>query len=221
MSPIAPGFHMLEEASPGYNMLIAEFADHLVVMEAPHSSSVTQTAVDAIKGAIPGKPIRYVVPTHHHGDHAGGMRSFIAEGATIVTTPGNEAFFRRMAATNARTVNSDALSRAPRAPTVETFTGRRVFTDGPRMFEVRDIGPGPHAQELLVAWIPSAKAVYQGDLLNAGPGNALVAGNAPTQHFMQWLDRSGLDARTILGVHSPPRTREELGRAVQLMQAQK
>jgi glyoxylase-like metal-dependent hydrolase (beta-lactamase superfamily II) len=218
VSQVAPGIHLLENAAPGYNMLIAEFGDHLVVVDAPNHSGVTEGAIATIKQTIPGKPIRYVVPTHHHGDHAGGLRAFIAEGATIVTTPGNAALFRRMAGNNPHTLRPDALSRAPRTPTVETFTGRRVFTDGTRTLEVRDIGPGPHAHEILIAYVPGAGIVFQGDLLNAGnDGTSLVAGNEATAHFAQWLDRSALDARTILGVHSPARTREELRRAVEMM----
>jgi glyoxylase-like metal-dependent hydrolase (beta-lactamase superfamily II) len=217
---VAPGFHLLENAAPGYNMLVAELSDHLIVVDAPNNSTVTERAIATIKRNIPGKPIRYVVPTHHHGDHAGGMRGFIAEGATIVTTPGNAALFRRMAASNQRTLNADALSRAPRSPVIETFAGRRVFTDGTRTLEVRDIGPSPHAQELLIAYVPSAGIVFQGDLLNAGgDGTSLVAGNQATEHFAQWLDQSRLDVRTILGVHSPARNREELRRAVEMMRA--
>jgi glyoxylase-like metal-dependent hydrolase (beta-lactamase superfamily II) len=217
---VAPGIHLLENAAPGYNMLVGEFSDHLVVVDAPNNSTVTERAIATIKRSLPGKAIRYVVPTHHHGDHAGGMRGFIAEGATIVTTPGNAALFRRMAAVNPHTLRADALSRAPRAPVIETFTGRRVFTDGTRTLEVRDIGPSPHAQELVVAYVPGAGIVFQGDLLNAGnDGTSLVAGNSSTEHFAQWLDRSGLDARTILGVHSPARTRDELRRAVEMMRA--
>lgn len=217
---VAPGIHLLENAAPGYNMLVAELSDHLIVVDAPNNSTVTERAIATIKRNIPGKQIRYVVPTHHHGDHAGGMRAFIAEGATIVTTPGNAALFRRMAASTQRTLSADALSRAPRAPVIETFTGRRVFTDGTRTLELRDIGPSPHAQELLIAYVPSAGIVFQGDLLNAGgDGTSLVAGNQTTEHFAQWLDQSGLDVRTILGVHSPARTRDELRRAVEMMRA--
>jgi glyoxylase-like metal-dependent hydrolase (beta-lactamase superfamily II) len=214
---LAPGIHLLENAAPGYNMLVAEMADHVIVVDAPNNSTVTQRAIATIKRNIPGKPIRYVVPTHHHGDHAGGLRAFIAEGATIVTTPGNAALFRRMAAVNPHTLRADSLSRAPRAPVIETFTGRRTFTDGTRTLEVRDIGPGPHAQEMLVAYVPGAGIVFQGDLLNAANDGSLVAGNEATAHFAQWLDRSGFEARTILGVHSPARTREELRRAVEMM----
>ena len=215
---VAPGIHLLENAAPGYNILVAELADHLVVVDAPNNSTVTERAIATIKRNLPGKPIRYVVPTHHHSDHAGGMRAFIAEGATIVTTPGNAALFRRMAGANQQTLRPDALSRAPRAPVIETFSGRRVFTDGARTLEVRDIGPSPHAQELLIAYVPGAGIVFQGDLLNAGPdGTSLAAGNTSTEHFAQWLDRSGLEVRTILGVHSPARTREDLRRAVEMM----
>jgi glyoxylase-like metal-dependent hydrolase (beta-lactamase superfamily II) len=217
---VAPGIHLLENAAPGYNMLVAEIADHLVVVDAPNNSTVTERAIATIKRNLPGKPIRYVVPTHHHSDHAGGMRAFIAEGATIVTTPGNAALFRRMAAANAQTLRPDALSRAPRAPVIETFTGRRVFTDGTHTLEVRDIGPSPHAQELLVAYVPGAGIVFQGDLLNSGNDPSSVApGNEATEHFSQWLDRSGLDVRTIIGVHSPSWTRAELRRALEMMRS--
>ena len=217
---VAPGIHLLENAAPGYNMLVAEIGDHLVVVDAPNNSTVTERAIATIKRNIPGKPIRYVVPTHHHSDHAGGMRAFIAEGATIVTTPGNVGLFRRMAAANPQTLRSDSLSRSPRSPAIETFSGRRIFTDGTHTLEVRDIGPSPHAQELLIAYVPGAGIVFQGDLLNAGPdGTSLAAGNTSTEHFAQWLDRSGLDVRAILGVHSPARTREELRRAVEMMRA--
>ena len=125
-----------------------------------------------------------------------------------------------MAASNQRTLNADAMSRAPRTPTIETYSGRRVITDGTRTLEIRDIGPSPHAQEMLIAYVPSAGIVFQGDLLNAGgDGTSLVAGNQSTEHFAQWLERSGLDVRTILGVHSPARNREELRRAVEMMRA--
>jgi glyoxylase-like metal-dependent hydrolase (beta-lactamase superfamily II) len=217
---VAPGIHLLENAAPGYNMLVAEMGDHLVVVDAPNNSTVTERAIATIKRNLPGKPIRYVVPTHHHSDHAGGMRAFIAEGATIVTTPGNAALFRRMAGANRQTLRPDALSRAPRAPVIETFTGRRVFTDGTHTLEVRDIGPSPHAQELLVAYVPGAGIVFQGDLLNAGNDPSSVApGNEATEHFSQWLDRSRLDVRTIIGVHSPSWTRAELRRALEMMRS--
>jgi glyoxylase-like metal-dependent hydrolase (beta-lactamase superfamily II) len=217
MTQVAPGIHLLENAAPGYNMLVAEFADHLVVVDAPNNSTVTERAIATIKRTIPGKPIRYVAPTHHHGDHSGGIRAFVAEGATIVTTPGNAAFFRRAAASTSHTLRTDALSRAPQTPTIETFTGRRVFTDGTRTLELRDIGPSPHAQELLIAYVPGAGIVFQGDLLNAASDGTLQPGNEATPHFEQWLERSGLEVRTILGVHSPAWTRAELRRAVEMM----
>ncbi|MFN2565808.1 MAG: MBL fold metallo-hydrolase [Gemmatimonadaceae bacterium] len=218
-SQVAPGVHVLENVAPGYNMLVAEFGDHLVVVDAPNNSTVTERAIATIKRNIPGKPIRYVVPTHHHSDHAGGIRAFVAEGSTIVTTPGNAAFFRRVAAANPHTLRPDALSRSPRAPVIETFTGRRAFTDGTRTLELRDIGPSPHAQELVIAYVPGAGIVFQGDLLNAASDGTLQAGNEGTPHFEQWLDRSGLEVKTILGVHSPAWTRAELRRAVEMMRA--
>ena len=55
---------------------------------------------------------------------------------------------------------------------IETFTGKRVFDDGARTLEVRDIGPNPHVAEAVIAYLPKQKAVFVADLFTipvAGP----------------------------------------------------
>jgi glyoxylase-like metal-dependent hydrolase (beta-lactamase superfamily II) len=37
------------------------------------------------KRTFPNKPIRYLVNTHNHFDHLGGVRTYVAEGATVIT----------------------------------------------------------------------------------------------------------------------------------------
>lgn len=68
----------------GYNVLFAAFKDYIFVMEAPGNDNVSRQAIEQIKKTFPGKPIRYVAVTHHHDDHAGGIRTYIAEGATVI-----------------------------------------------------------------------------------------------------------------------------------------
>ena len=197
----------------GYHALVVAFTDHMFVMEAPGGGSAEIIA--RTKELAGGKPIRYVAPTHHHDDHAGGMRDFIAEGATIITTPGNRAYFERMGAAR-RSISPDAQSLRQQPVRIETITGkRRVLTDGTRTVELIDIGPSPHANEMLVAWVPAEGILFQGDLLNLGAGRIYpTSANLTTAHFADWVRRSGLPVRTIAGVHMDPGPASQLDEAI-------
>lgn len=146
-----------------HNSLAVVFADHVVVVEAPLNEDRSLAVMAKIAETVPGKPIKYVVPTHYHFDHSGGLRTYIAKGITVVTTPANKAFVERLAAAP-HTIRPDSLSREPRAPVIETFTGKRVFTDGTSTLEVHDIGPSPHVKEAVIAYLPKEKAVFVADL---------------------------------------------------------
>jgi glyoxylase-like metal-dependent hydrolase (beta-lactamase superfamily II) len=195
---LAPGVWAVGGTGP--NALVVAFTDHVLVVDAPGFG--TEQLIERVATLAPGKPIRYVVPTHHHDDHAGGVRHFAAAGATIVTTPGNRAYMERMAAARP-TLAGDARVPAAARARVETMTARRVFTDGARTVEIHDIGPGPHAQEMLVAWIPEERILFQGDLIDVGPGGAVLPGtnNETTAHFAEWLRGRGWDVRVFGGSH--------------------
>ena len=80
-----------------HHSLFVVFKDHVVVVEAPLSEERSLAVLAKIAETAPGKPVRYLVPTHYHSDHTGGLRTYIAKGVTIVTTPGNRAFVERLA----------------------------------------------------------------------------------------------------------------------------
>jgi glyoxylase-like metal-dependent hydrolase (beta-lactamase superfamily II) len=208
---LAPG--VWDVRGGGYHALVVAFTDHMFVMEAPGGGSAEIIA--RVKELAAGKPIRFVAPTHHHDDHAGGMREFIAEGATIITTPGNRAYFERMGAAR-RTISPDAQSLRPQPTRVETISSkRRVLTDGTHTVELIDIGPSPHANEMLVAWLPAEGILFQGDLLNLGAGRIYpVSANPTTLHFAEWVRRSALPVKTIAGVHMEPGPASQLDEAV-------
>ena len=149
-----------------------------------------------------GKPIRYVIPTHHHDDHAGGVGRYAASGATIVTTAGNRELLSRMAAVRPR-VGSGA-SPSPATPArIEVVAGRRVFSDGARTVEIHETGPGPHAEEMLVAWIPAEGILFQGDLIDVGSNGAVLPGtnNETTMHFARWVRDRGWTVKVFAGAH--------------------
>jgi glyoxylase-like metal-dependent hydrolase (beta-lactamase superfamily II) len=215
---LAPGVWLVQGVGGGNNSLAVAFADHLMVVEAYGSSAASRRTLDILRGAAPGKPVRYVVATHHHDDHTGGIREFIAESVAVVTTPGNREFFERMAR-GTFTIAPDLQARVQAPLRLELVTGkRRVFEDGSRRVEVIDIGPNPHADEMLVVYLPAERLLVQGDLLNLPASGRLRAGNLATRHFLEWLERSGLAVDRIVPVHGPLHGVDQLREAVRLME---
>jgi glyoxylase-like metal-dependent hydrolase (beta-lactamase superfamily II) len=191
----------LLQALPGGNrVMFVAFRDFVLVVETPTPQAAGTAALDAIRRTVPGKPVRYAAFTHHHDDHGGGLRPYIAEGVTILTTPSNVPFVQTVAKAK-HTLRPDALSANPKAPVIETFKGKKVITDGDMTVELIDIGPTSHVDEIVMAYLPKQKLLFQGDLIilpmrgEVGPANAL------TVDFARALDRLKLDIETIAGVH--------------------
>lgn len=198
----------------GYNVLFVDFNDHIFVMETPGNERVSLQAIGQIKKTIPGKPIRYVAVTHHHDDHAGGIRTYMAEGATLIVLPGEEAFFKKVSG-GRFSAASDSLSRNPREPKFEPIqSGKRVLTDGTTTVELYDIGKGPHAEEMLVAYFPDHKMIYQGDLLNRPATGDYAIANDTSAHFLNWIDSKKLAVEVTIPVHGPPTTIADFRKAV-------
>jgi glyoxylase-like metal-dependent hydrolase (beta-lactamase superfamily II) len=203
--------------SGGNNSLAIEFRDYLVVIEPYGNDGDSRRALARIRAALPEKPVRYIVPTHHHDDHTGGLRTYVAEGITVLTTPGNRTYVERMARSR-RTLDPDLQSERGAPLKLEMTRGpKTVLSDGEQVVELIDIGPGPHAEEMLVAWLPREKLVFQGDLLNRPADGRPRAGNLTTRHFADWLKASGLPVERIAGVHGPVATMQDLETALTLM----
>ncbi len=205
----------------GYNVLFVNFKDFIFVMESPGNDNVSRQAIEQIRKTIPNKPIKYVAVTHHHDDHAGGIRTYIAEGATIIAAPGEKSFFEKVAQSKF-TIDPDSLTRNPQTLKIETIqNGKRVLTDGVTTVEILDIGSGPHADEMLVAYLPKEKILFQGDLLNNPTNGDAAIANDTTAHFAKWIETKKLAVEKIIPVHGTAQTLDELRQAVAKMPAAK
>lgn len=205
---LADGVYVIQNvAGQNQNTLAVGFSDHVVAVEAPGSSEGADDVIARIKELFPGKPIRHIAMTHHHGDHIGGLRSFIAEGATVVTTPGNRGVVERMAAAP----QNDRLAKNPRKPQILTIEGgRHVLADGARTLELIDIGPNPHAREMVIAWLPRERVIFQGDLFFVPVNDAPFGPPQPTTvSFAKRLQELGLPVDRIASVHGRTATIEQ------------
>ena len=204
----------------GYGSLAVDFRDYIVVLEGPNSEERGLHVIQEAKRLIPNKPIRYVVNSHTHFDHASGLRPFVAEGATVITHEVNRAFLERVF-TSPRTLNPDTLARSGRRANVETVAARRVLTDGNHVIELHHQSGVGHHPGLIFAYLPKQKILFAGDGYNAN-----VPANSPTPspvgpyavNLLENIRRLNLDIQRIISIHMPPDDRvvtmQELFRAV-------
>ncbi len=210
---LAEGVYVLHHfAGQNLNTIAVVFKDYVLTVDAPGDSAGADAIIAKIKELAPGKPLRFVALTHHHTEHIGGLRSFIAEGAEIVTTRGNVELVKEMA----QAPHNDRLARESRAPKISLVeNGKRVFDDGTQRIELIDIGPNPHAREMVIAWLPKHKVVFQGDLfIMPYSAEPLWPAQPRELSFARALDERKLAAERIAGAHGRTVTRDEFDSAM-------
>jgi glyoxylase-like metal-dependent hydrolase (beta-lactamase superfamily II) len=196
-----------------HHSVVIEMMDHLIVVEGPLNDDRALAVIGEARKLVPAKPIKYLIVSHHHFDHSGGVRAFAGEGATIVTQDASRAFFEQIVAAPA-TVGPDHLARTGRKATVEGVRDRRELSDGTRTVEVRHIAGIQHADDMLMVYLPKEKFLIQADAYTPPAPN--VAPMSPPSPFnvslLENVTKLGLPIDQILPLH---------GRMVPLSELQK
>jgi glyoxylase-like metal-dependent hydrolase (beta-lactamase superfamily II) len=185
-----------------HHSVAIEFSDHVVMVEGPVNEQRSLAVIEEVKRLIPGKPIRYVVNTHHHFDHSGGLRTYVNEGVTILTHQTNADFYARAFATQ-RTLSPDRLEQSRKKAGIEPVSDRRVLTDGARTLELHVIKDSPHHDGILMVFLPKEKIVIEVDVYTPSQPNAPgdVEANPNTVNFVDNLEKLRLDFEKILPLH--------------------
>ena len=135
----------------GANNLIVVMKDHLVMFDAPYGEANSRMAIDLAKAKYPGKPIKYLVLTHHHMDHSGGLRAYVAEGATIVVAAPTKAYFEK-ALKNPRTVANDEQEKKRMPVQVVEVKDQMTLKDDVSEIRLYNI-PNPHAEGYILSHV--------------------------------------------------------------------
>lgn len=187
-----------------HHSVAIEQKDHVVLVEAPQSEARAQAVIDKIKETLPGKPIRYMVNSHAHFDHSGGLRTLVAEGATVVTHQGNVDYYKKAWAAP-RTLNKDRLAQAPKAAAFEGFSGKHVLSDGKRQIEVYPIAGNTHNDAFALVYLPAEKILIEGDAYTPLAANAKppATPNPYAVNLQENIEKLKLDVEHIAALHGP------------------
>jgi len=184
------------------NSVLIEMKDYLIVAEAPHGERRSLAVLGEVKKLVPNKPIKYLVNTHHHFDHASGVRTYAAEGVTIVTHEVNRPYFER-AALNSWTLAPDRLAKSKKKPVFQTMGDNMVLTDGTRSVELYQIVGNPHHDGIIMAYLRKEKLLIEADVYTPlAPGaEPPKVPNPQAVNLESNVRRLGLEVDRIVSIH--------------------
>jgi len=195
---LAPNVWRAEGGS--HHSLIVDQGTRLLVVEAPLSAMRMEAMLDTLRSRFPGKPVGLVINTHHHWDHSGGLRAVLAAGVPVVTHARNVSFVRSIA-TARKTIRPDVLSRRlgparPPLPAISAVEDSLVVGRGDGQVVAYRL-PTAHAEGMLAVYVPSARILFQSDVVNAAP-TPPAAGSAELVRFVK---ARGLAVERVAGGH--------------------
>ncbi len=184
-----------------YSVLI-EMKDYLIVVEAPHGERRSMAVMAEVKKLVPNKPIKYLVNTHHHFDHSAGLRTYAAEGVTIVTHEVNRPYFER-AALNSWNLDPDRLAKSKKKPVFQTMGDNMVLTDGTRSVELYQVVGNSHHDGIVMAYLRKEKLLIEADVFTPAAAGAEPpkVPNPQAVNLEANVRRLGLEVDRIVPIH--------------------
>jgi glyoxylase-like metal-dependent hydrolase (beta-lactamase superfamily II) len=157
-------------AGGSHNSVAIEMKDYMILVETPLNDGRSVPVIAEVKKLVPGKPIRYVVNSHGHFDHSGGLRAAAAEGATIITHSQNKPYFEKAFA-NPNTISPDALAKSGKKARFKTLDDKLVLKDSTRTVELYRLADSHHSDNFVVVYLPKERLLIEADSFTPPPPN--------------------------------------------------
>ena len=185
-----------------HHSVVVEFNEYVAVAEAPLNEERSLAVLAEAKKLVPNKPVRYVLTTHHHFDHSGGLRTYVAAGATVVTHQSNVPYFEKTLTAPAILV-PDMQSKSGRKPSLQGVSDKDVITDGKQTIEVYATAGDTHTNEYTLIYLPGPRILVEGDAYSPGPPDAPPPATPPPNAVALYDDiqRLKLNVATIAPIH--------------------
>ncbi len=194
----------------GSNNIWIVFKDYVVVIDANFPKEALDV-VAAIKKTT-DKPIKYVLDTHHHGDHAYGNWVWSKEGAKIVSTKNTQRLLKTTgpkawdeAARDRKDIKDSQLKQPDIA-----FEDKYVLDDGTQRVEFVHFGHC-HTAGDAVAYLPKHKILCTGDACTNGAFNFMGHANSASW-AMNLAKMEKLDVDLVCPGHGKVAGKELLGK---------
>lgn len=202
---LADGVYLMGGGS--HNSVAVEFKDYIAVVEAPLDETRSLAVIEEIVKLIPNKPIRFLVNTHQHFDHIGGLRTYAHIGATTITHQKNfTLYLHDVMNYTPRTLDPDLLTISPPTELTEGYQYETVrenyhLTDSTRDMHISYVQPLAHVEGMLMVYLPQEKIAIEADLFDPATQGAVTPAN---RTFYNHVQRLGLDVLTIVPIHGKP-----------------
>jgi glyoxylase-like metal-dependent hydrolase (beta-lactamase superfamily II)/predicted small secreted protein len=194
---LAPGVQHVVGGS--HHALLVEMRDHLVVFDAPVSDAHSNMVLGLARQKFGPKPVKYLVLSHHHMDHAGGFRAYAAQGATLVVGKGNGEHFRRLLAAPF-TRDPDLPARDLKATPLVEVVDKWVATDGAREVQAYLV-ENPHAAGYLIGYVPEARLGFVVDVWSPGAAPLPDKLTPPLAALVAGVKKAGIEPQKFAGGH--------------------
>lgn len=205
----------------GYGSIIVDFKDYAMIIEASQNDARSAQVAAELKRLVPNKPLKYIVNTHFHFDHTGGLRYFAKDGFTLVTQKANKGMYEESLKIP-HTLVPDELQKAGNKPKVkiEYVDEKKVFTDGTHVVELYHLAGSTHNTGMLVVYLPKQKVLLNSDEFNVNgtaPTAPVANPNGYQVNLLAQVEKLHLDVERYVPTHLPNDDRKVTAQELRFM----